>query len=155
MGTQKKKGDDLHVMWRIKYEPGTIKVVSRKNGKVVLTDERHTAGAPAKIVLTVDRKQIKANGKDLAFVSVKVLDKDGNLVPQADNLVKFKLNGNAFIAATDNGSETDHDQFQSHDRHAFNGLALAIVQSNGKPGMIKLTATSAGLKGASIVVDAK
>ena len=155
MGTKKKEGDDLHVMWRIKYEPGTIKVVSRKNGHVVLTDERHTVGAPAKIVLTVDRKQIKADGKDLAFVSVKILDKEGNLVPQADNLVKFNLNGNAFIAATDNGSETDHDSFQAHARHAFNGLALAILQSNGKPGMIKLTATSAGLKDASIVVDAK
>ncbi len=155
LGTKKKAGDDLHVMWRIKYEPGTIKVVSRKHGKVVLTDERHTAGPPAKIVLSVDRKLIKADGKDLAFVTVKVLDKDGNLVPKADNLVKFKLSGAGTITSTDNGSETDHDSFQTHNRHAFNGLALAILKSSDKAGKIRLTATSAGLNGAAIVVETK
>jgi beta-galactosidase len=155
MGTKKKEGDDLHVMWRVKFEPGTIKVVSRKDGKVVLTAERHTAGKPAKLVLTADRSKIKADGKDLSFITVKVLDKDGNLVPNADNLVKFKLNGNGFIAATDNGSETDHDPFKANYRHAFNGLALAILQSNGKAGNIKLTASSEGLQGASVVINAK
>lgn len=155
MGTKKKEGDDLHVMWRVKFEPGTIKVVSRKDGKVVLTAERHTAGKPAKIVLSADRSHIKADGKDLSFVTVKVLDKDGNMVPNADNLVKFKLNGNAFIAGVDNGSETDHDPFKANYRHAFNGLALAILQSNGKAGNITLTASSAGLQGASVVINAK
>jgi beta-galactosidase len=155
MGTKKKEGDDLHVMWRVKFEPGTIKVVSRKNGKVVLTAEKHTAGAPAKIVLSADRSKIKADGKDLSFVTVKVLDKNGNMVPNADNLVKFKLNGNAFIAGVDNGSETDHDPFKANYRHAFNGMALAILQSNGKAGNITLTASSAGLQGASVVINAK
>jgi len=155
MGIKKKEGDDLHVMWSVKFEPGTIKVVSRKDGKVVLTAEKHTAGKPAKIVLSADRSKIKADGKDLSFVTVKVLDKNGNLVPNADNLVKFKLNGNGSIAAVDNGSETDHDPFKANYRHAFNGLALAILQSSGKAGNITLTASSDGLQGASVVINAK
>ncbi len=97
MGIKKKTGDDLHVMWRLKYEPGTLKAVSRKNGKVVLVKEIHTAGAPAKIELSADRKNIKADGTDLSFITVKIVDKDGNVVPNAENPVNFKINGEAFM----------------------------------------------------------
>ncbi|HEY9003159.1 MAG TPA: beta-galactosidase GalB [Mucilaginibacter sp.] len=155
LGTKKKEGDDLHVMWRVKYEPGTIKAVSRKDGKVVLTREIHTAGKPAKIQLIADRKNIKADGKDLSFITVKILDKDGNVVPTADNLVDFKINGNAFIAGVDNGSETDLDSFKASSRHAFNGLALAIVQTKQKVGAITFTAVSKGLQSATVVLQAK
>jgi len=155
LGTKKKEGDDLHIMWRVKYEPGILKAVSRKDGKVVLTREIHTAGAPAKIQLIADRKLIKADGKDLSFVTVKILDKDGNVVPDADNLVNFKISGTAFIAGVDNGSETDHDPFKASYRKAFNGLALAIIQSKDKPGNITLTATSNGLQSAMVVLQAK
>ena len=129
LGTKKKEGDDLHVMWRVKFEPGTLKAVSRKDGKVVLTREIHTAGAPAKIELIADRKNIKADGKDLSFITVRILDKDGNVVPNADNLVNFKISGQGFIASVDNGDEVSHDPFKADYRKAFNGLALAIVQS--------------------------
>ncbi|MEO6849022.1 MAG: beta-galactosidase GalB, partial [Mucilaginibacter sp.] len=155
MGIKKKTGDDLHVVWRLKFVPGTLKAVSRKNGKVVLTSVIHTAGKPAKILLSADRKNIKADGKDLSFITVKILDKDGNVVPTADNLVNFKINGNAFIAAVDNGLETDHDPFKANYRHAFNGLALAIVQSKEKAGNITFTASSKGLQGATVVLTAK
>jgi len=155
LGVKKKTGDDLHIMWRVKYEPGTLKAVSRKNGKTVLTREIHTAGTPAKIELTADRKNIKADSKDLSFITVRILDKDGNLVPNADNLVNFKINGEAFIASVDNGDEVSHDPFKANYRKAFNGLALAIVQTKEKAGAITFTATSVGLKGASVVLQAK
>ena len=155
VGIRKKNGDDLHVMWRLKFEPGTLKAVSRKDGKVVLTQEIHTAGKPAKIELSADRSIINADGKDLSFITVKVLDKDGNVVPDADNLVNFKLNGNAFIASVDNGDPVSHDSFKVPYRKAFHGLALAIVQSKDKPGDINFTATSAGLQSASLVIKAK
>ncbi|MBS1504363.1 MAG: DUF4982 domain-containing protein, partial [Bacteroidetes bacterium] len=155
LGTRTKQGDDLHVMWRVKYEPGTLKAVSRKNGKIVKTETIHTAGKAAKIILIVDRKNIKADGKDLSFVTAKVLDKDGNMVPTADNLVKFKLSGNGFIAGVDNGCETDHTSFKASQKNAFNGLALAILQSNGKAGGITLLASSPGLQGARITINAK
>ncbi len=155
LGVKKKEGDDLHIMWRVKFEPGTLKAVSRKDGKVVLTREIHTAGKPAKIELVADRKNIKADGKDLSFITVKILDKDGNVVPDADNLVNFKISGNASIASVDNGLETDHDPFKADYRHAFNGLALAIVQSKDKPGSVTFTATSKGLQGATVVLQTK
>ena len=155
LGIRKKTGDDLHVMWRVKYVPGTLKAISRKNGNVVLTQEIHTAGAPAKIELIADRKVIKADGKDLSFVTVKILDKDGNLVPDADNLVNFKLNGNAFIASVDNGDPVSHDSFKVNYRKAFHGLALAIVQSKETPGNINFTATSKGLQSAALTIKAK
>jgi len=139
----------------VKYEPGTLKAVSRKNGKVVLTREIHTAGAPAKIELVADRKNIKADGKDLSFITVKILDKDGNVVPNADNLVNFKISGPGFIAGVDNGDEVSHDPFKANYRKAFNGLALAIVQTKEKAGSITFTATSAGLLSATVVLMSK
>ncbi|MGN6395922.1 MAG: beta-galactosidase GalB [Mucilaginibacter sp.] len=155
IGIRKKKGDDLHVMWRLKYEPGTLKAVSRKNGKVVMTREIHTAGKPAKIQLWPDRTGMRANRKDLSFVTVRILDSKGNVVPTADNLVNFKINGQGFIAGVDNGDENDHDSFKVNYRKAFNGLALAIIQAKEKRGDVSLTATSKGLAPATIVLHVK
>lgn len=155
LGIKKKTGDDLHVMWRLKFEPGTLKAISRKNGKVVLTKEIRTAGAPAKIELIADRSNIKADGKDLSFVTVRILDKEGNLVPDATNLVNFKVNGQASIASVDNGDPVSHDPFKADYRRAFHGLALAIVQSKEVAGNITLIATSAGLKPATITIRSK
>jgi beta-galactosidase len=155
LGIQKKTGDDLHVMWRVKFEPGTLKAISRKNGKTVLTREIHTAGSPAKIELIADRSQIKADGKDLSFVTVKILDKDGNVVPGADNKVNFKVNGEGFIASVDNGDPVSHDPFKANYRKAFHGLALAIVQTKEKAGTITLTASADGLQGSTLVLKSK
>jgi beta-galactosidase len=155
LGIQKKTGDDLHVMWHVKYEPGTLKAVSRKNGKTVLTREIHTAGAPAKIELIADRSQIKADGKDLSFITVKILDKDGNVVPDADNKVSFKINGEGFIASVDNGDPVSHDPFKADYRKAFHGLALAIVQAKEKAGTITFTASADGLQSSTLVLKTK
>lgn len=155
LGVKKKEGDDLHIMWRLKFEPGTLKAVSRKDGKVVLTREIHTAGAPARIELTADRSNIKADGKDLSFITARILDKDGNVVPDADNEISFKIDGQAFIAGVDNGDPVTHDPFKADWRKAFHGLALAIVQTKHTPGTIKFTATAKGLEGASVTLVAK
>ncbi|RWY47237.1 beta-galactosidase GalB [Mucilaginibacter gilvus] len=155
VGIKKKTGDDLHVMWRLKYEPGTLKAVSRKNGKVVLTKVINTAGAPAKIELTADRSNIKADGKDLSFITVRILDKAGNVVPNADNLVKFKIAGPASIASVDNGDPVSHDPFKADYRKAFHGLALAIVQGKETAGSVTFTATSEGLAPATVVIKTK
>jgi beta-galactosidase len=152
LGIRKKKTDDLHVMWRIVFEPGTLRAVSRKNGQIVLTKEITTAGAPAKIILSVDRKSIKADGRDLAFITAKIVDRDGNLVPDANNLLKFTLNGPGLIIATDNGSETGLDSFQATEKKAFNGLCLAVVRSTPQAGMINLQAQAEGLTASSIEI---
>jgi beta-galactosidase len=155
LGTKRKTGDDLHVMWRVPFEPGTLKAVSRNQGKVVLIREVRTAGQPARIILSPDRKVIKADGSDLSFVTVKVVDANGTVVPHADNLVKFQLTGGGSIAGVDNGSQVSHEPFKANYRKAFHGMALAIIQSDDKAGRITLKATSEGLAPASVVIDAK
>lgn len=153
LGTRKKQGDDLHVMWRVAYTPGTLKAITRLNGRIVKQTEIKTAGAPAKIILTADRKSIKADGKDLSFVTVTIVDKYGNKVPDAANLVQFEINGPAKIAAVDNGSETSMESFRGNQRKAFNGMCLAVIQSDTKPGAVHVKAQSNGLATSTLTLS--
>jgi beta-galactosidase len=154
LGVKKKEADALHVMWRVRYQPGTIKAVTWLNGKTVLTKEIKTAGKPAQIKLIADRQRIKATGNDLSYITVKILDNAGNLVPEADNLVQFHIKGEGIIAGVDNGSPTSMEPFKSNQRKAYNGLCLAIIQSKAKAGKIILEATSPGFKSATITITA-
>jgi beta-galactosidase len=155
LGTRKKTGDDLHVMWRVKYAPGTLKAVSKKEGRVILTKEMKTAGEPEAISMAADRKTIKANGEDLSFITVKILDARGNLVPGADNEVQFTVSGEGSIVGVDNGSETSMELFKADHRKAFNGMCMLVVQSKNKAGKITVKATSKGLPLASEVIQVK
>jgi beta-galactosidase len=155
LGTKRKSGEDLHVMWRVPFQPGTLKAISRRQGKVVLTREIRTAGQPARINLSPDHKVLKADGSDLSFVTVKVVDANGTVVPYADNLINFQLTGEGSIAAVDNGSQISHEPFKANYRKAFHGLALAIVQSKDRAGRITLKATADGLTPASVVIVSK
>ncbi len=154
-GTKRKQGDDMQVFWRLDYEPGVLKAVSRKNGQVVLTRELRTAAEPARIELIPDRKTIKAAGVDLSFVTVKVVDSNGTVVPKADNSIKFEVSGEGFLAGVDNGNQISHESFKGKQRKAFHGLALAIVQAKRKPGRIVMKASSANLPPASVVIYAR
>ena len=154
-GTKRKEGDELHVMWRLPFEPGTLKAVSRRNGKEVLTREIKTTGKPARIELIADRDTINADAKDLSFVTVKVLDKDGNVVPYADNLIRFSVKGSGFIAGVDNGFQASIEPFKANYRKAYHGLCLAIVQSDGKHGEIILKAEADGLDSSYIKLLSK
>ena len=149
-GVRSKDAEHLHVVWNVTFEPGTVKVVARKNGVETASREIHTAGEPAQIRLTPDRSIIKADGTDLSFVTVEILDKDGNLCPNADNLVQFEISGNGFIAGVDNGSPISLERFKDNKRKAFYGKCLVVLQNNGKKGKIKLDAVSEGLKRAHI-----
>ncbi|MEQ7799499.1 beta-galactosidase GalB [Pedobacter sp. ASV1-7] len=155
LGSKTKQGEDLHVQWQLKYEPGVLKAVSKKNGKVVLVKETKTAGKPAKIELVADRSTIAANGTDLSFVTVRILDEQGNLVPDADNLVQFKLEGEGIIAGVDNGFQASLEPFKADYRKAYRGLCLAIVQANKKAGKLELRATASGLEAASLTITVK
>lgn len=154
LGVKKKANDELHVKWRVPFESGTLKAISRKNSRIVLTREIKTAGKPYKIELLADRKLIKADGKDLSFVTVRILDKAGNLVPDADNLIKFSVAGAGSLAATDNGYQADTMSFKSNNRKCWKGIALAIIKSTEKKGNITLKVSSSGLLPASIVLKA-
>lgn len=149
-GVRSKDAEHLHVVWNVTFEPGTVKVVARKDGVETASQEIHTAGEPAQIRLTPDRRTIRSNGTDLSFVTVEILDKDGNLCPNADNLVQFETVGNGFIAGVDNGSPISLERFKDNKRKAFYGKCLVVLQNNGKKGKISLKATSEGLKDAHI-----
>ena len=123
-----------------------MKVIARESGKVVAEKEICTAGKPAEIRLTPDRSILTADGKDLCFVTVEVLDEKGNLCPDADNLVNFTVQGNGFIAGVDNGNPVSMERFKDEKRKAFYGKCLVVIQNDGKPGKAKLTATSEGLR---------
>ncbi|MGD8781221.1 MAG: DUF4982 domain-containing protein [Ignavibacteria bacterium] len=155
LGIKKKSEDIFHLTWQLKFASGTLKAVARSNGKEILTKEIKTAGEPAKIKLEADRNIISADGKDLSFVTVKILDKDGNLVPDADNLVNFSISGSGKIAAVDNGLQTSHKSFKTNYRKAFNGLCLAVIQSNKEEGKIILTAESDDLDKEKIIIKTK
>jgi len=148
LGRKKKGQYEYRLRWDdVVYQPGALKVVTYKNGKVWATDEVKTAGEPAGLKLEPDRNRICADGKDLSFVTVTVTDKNGLTAPRAGNRIHFDIEGPGEIVATDNGDPTSFEPFPSRDRKAFNGLCLVIVRGKaGQPGTIRLTTTSDGLK---------
>lgn len=142
---------DLHLSWDVPYEPGTLKIVGKKDGKTVI-EEVLTTSVPDAIRLTADRKNINADMQDIVNVKVEIVDKNGLVVPTANNAVEFKVEGEGILIGTDNGNPQDKTQMKSKQRSVFNGLALAVIQSTEKSGNIRLSATSEGLKDAVIQV---
>jgi len=147
--------EDLHLVWNVPYSPGKLKAVAKMNGKIVSTDIVQTAGDPAKIILTPDRTEISADGIDLSFVKVEIVDDEGRICPNADNLLKFNIKGQGSIAGVGNGNPISHEYFKAEERKAFHGLALVIIQSSGNTGEINLTATSDGLKKSEVIIKTK
>ena len=149
-----KRQQRYRLMWMdTKYEPGTVKVVAYdKDGKAVAEKEMHTAGKPYAIRLEADRKEITADGKDLSFVTVSVVDKDGNLCPLADNEIKFKVKGKGYYRAGANGNPASLESFQRPQMKVFSGMMTAIVSSTEEAGKIVLEASSKGLKKAQLEI---
>jgi len=138
------------------YQPGELKVVAYKGGKEWATDVVKTAGPAAKLLLKPDRATIAGDGHDLSFISLTVADKDGLMVPRSRNPILFEVSGPGEIVATDNGDATDMTLFSSHERKAFNGLALVIVKARrGQTGEITVTAKSEGLTMGSTTINSK
>ncbi|MFK8375731.1 DUF4982 domain-containing protein [Capnocytophaga canimorsus] len=145
------------LMWLdTKYEAGEVKVIAYdKNGKAVAEKIVKTAGKPHSLRLTADRNVITADGKDLSFITIEAVDKDGNLCPNVNDLVTFKVSGAGTYRAAANGDATSTDQFHLPKMHLFNGKLVAIVQSSEKAGEITFEAKSKGLKTAVIKVKTK
>jgi beta-galactosidase len=154
LGRKKKERFEYRLHWDdVVYQPGTLKVVAYKNGRTWATDTVKTAGAPAKLLAEADRSRLEADGQDLAFITVTVADKEGVMAPRAGNRLTFELDGPGEIVATDNGDATSLGAFQSTERKAFNGLAVAIVRAKaGQPGTFRLNVKSDGLQEASVKI---
>ena len=143
---------DLHLTWDVPYEPGILKAVGIKDRKIAATSEVFTTGEPAAVGLSTDREFIAADRRDVAHLTAQILDDNGRIVPIADDEVTFDLEGEGSLLGVDNGNPGSHEDYKSNRRRAFNGLCLAIVQSNGKPGRIRVTASSPSLKPASVII---
>ena len=143
------------LMWMdVVYEPGELKVVAYdKNGNVAEEKTVRTAGRPHHLELVPDRVELTANGKDLAYVTVRVVDKDGNLCPFDDRLVNFSVKGAGTYAAGANGNAACLDLFHLPRMHAFSGQLTAIVKAGKEEGEIVLEAKARGLKPARLVLQ--
>ena len=147
----KKDSHEYHLMWRVKFEPGEVKAVARKDGKVVADKVIRTAGAPAALSLTADRTHFgkNSNGDNLAFITVEVVDKDGNLCPRAEDQIFFDVEGGR-IVGTDNGNPVSMERFKEPKRKAFNGKCLVVVATDG--GDVMLKARGYQLQGGEILI---
>jgi len=150
LGVKRKQGDVFHLMWRVAYAPGTLRAVARKGGAVMATTEVETAGPPVRVALAPDRSALRADGDDLSFVTVQVLDRAGVVIPTADRLVRFRVSGDARIVGVDNGDQISHASLKADRVNLFNGKALVIVRAGKRAGTATLTAESAGLEPATV-----
>ena len=158
LGVQKKNNDTpqnrYRLMWmNVKYEPGTVKVVAfDENGKAAEEKEIHTAGKPYQIVLDADRKTITANGEDISFVTVSVVDKNGIPCPTASHQLKFKVSGAGSYRAACNGDATSLEMFHKDTMKLFSGKLVVLVQSSKTAGKIKLEVNGPGLKSSTLTL---
>jgi beta-galactosidase len=129
-----------HLEWKVKYEPGVLEARGSKGSKVVLTEKRETTGKVETIVLAADRIEIDANGEDIAVIRVEGRDKEGRLVPTADNQISFKVTGDGALIGVGNGDPNCQESDKEPRRSLFNGLAQLIVQANKTPSSIVLEA---------------
>ena len=145
------------LMWMdTKYEPGTLKVVAYdKEGNAVAEEEVHTAGKPHHIELSADRNQLTADGKDLSFINVRVVDKNGNLCPDDTRQIQFKVRGAGAYRAAANGNSASLELFHLSEMKLFSGQLTAIVQTAEEPGTIYFEASAPGVKGATLELISK
>jgi beta-galactosidase len=145
---------DLHLVWDVPYQPGILKAIGRKAGKIACEEEIRTSEVPAAIRLSVDRSSIHPVG-DAAQIKIEILDKNGYLVPDADNQIQLVVEGVGSLLGFDNGNPADHGSMKDNRRKAFNGLALAVIGSNGGFGDIHVRAESEGIKSVSLEISVK
>lgn len=153
----KREGQDFRLVWdSVVYQPGSVRVVAYKNGQKWAENEVQTTGEARKIRLEADRNSLDAGSRELAFVTVRLTDEEGRTVPTACCPLKFEVEGAGELVATDNGDPISFTPFQSAEREAFNGLALAIVRARkGAAGEIRVRVSGEGLEPAVLQLEAR
>jgi beta-galactosidase len=146
-----------HAAWRVPYEPGTLSATGYVDGHARLAARVETTSAPTQLRLTADRTTIAADGRDLAVVTISVVDREGRAVPTSDATVGFEVAGGGRILGVGNGDPSSHEPDRIRpparwSRRLFNGLAQLLLQSNGEASPIRLTATAPGLAPAELTV---
>ena len=153
LGQKSRPADDSPRTWMVPFVPGTLKAVGTNSGRVVASYELRTAGKPAAIALAADRNVLTPVWDDVVYVSATVVDENGVLVPNAGDLITFKIRGPGVIAAVESADNNSHEPFQASERHAFQGGCFAIIKATA-PGKITIEASASGLKSSSIIISA-
>ncbi|MCY7088191.1 LPXTG-anchored adhesin/beta-galactosidase BgaA [Streptococcus oralis] len=149
---------ELYLEWKVAYQPGTLEAVARDEaGKEIARDKITTAGQPAGVRLVKEEHAIAADGKDLTYIYYEIVDSQGNVVPTANNLVRFQLHGQGQLVGVDNGEQASRERYKAQPdgswiRRAFNGKGVAIVKSTEQAGKFTLTAHSDLLKSDQVTV---
>ncbi len=144
-------------VWYVPYEPGELRIVTYKHKTKEVAAEYvvHTAGEPSTIEIKPDSKVMEANSQDLIYLECNIVDKDGNFVPTANNMLEFTVSGEATLIGVDNGSNMCLESFKGDKHSAFSGKCLAIIKSTKKAGKITVTVNSNGLKSQSVTLESK
>jgi beta-galactosidase len=154
LGSQKLHDDAAPRLWKVDFAPGTLRAVAKNHGLAVAQSRLRTAGPPAKIQLAATASTIAAGWDDVCRVTATVVDKDGQPVPAANNLITFKLSGPGVIAAVDNADNASHEPFQAAERRAFQSRCVAFLKATAPSGKITLTASAPGLTAATLALQA-
>jgi len=142
--------EGLKMSWEVPFAPGTLKAVAYKDGRVIAEDQIQTAGPATRLVLESDRPALKADGLDLAHITVRVVDDNGIMVPDAKQLVHFSVTGNGTNAGVDNGDMYSGESWQMNARSVYQGRALLVVRAGRKDGSVQIQANAEGLKPATL-----
>jgi beta-galactosidase len=149
LGSKPLPRDAAPRVWRVAFEPGVIQAACKTGPR----EELHTAGKPAKIVLSADRPKLRNDWDDVAYVTASITDSQGIVVPTAEAAIAFRIAGPGALAALDSGDNASHESFQSPTRQAFNGSVVATIRATA-PGKVTLAASSPGLTPASVTIEA-
>ncbi len=152
LGSQPLPPDASPRAWTVRFEPGTLVAIGTHNGQVAATSEVRTAGKPAKILLTARHLELSPQWDDVACVRAEIADANGVLVPEARDLVSFKLSGPGVLAAVDSGDNASHESFRAQARRAYRGSCVAFVRAREASGELTLSASAPGLQGALLVL---
>ena len=153
LGKQEHKEGDLHFMWKVPFKPGELKAVGHSIDDIEISDIVRTAGSPSRLASSADRYSLAADGQDLSFITVDVVDAKGVRVPDANNMIKFTVEGPAEIVGLDNGDQCCHESFKGTQHSAFNGKCLCIVRTiRGEDGRVVVRAAADGLEGTEVEI---
>ncbi|MBK0384061.1 DUF4982 domain-containing protein [Pedobacter sp. SD-b] len=149
---EKPMTEDYRILWKVPYAPGQLKVIAKKNGKVVATDVQNTASEAYTFSVKKIAKPMLANQADVAQIEISIIDKKGNEVPYANNLINFEVTGPGKLIGVENGDVLDLSSSKGSQRKAFNGKCLALVQSTDKPGEIKIKISAKNLVSKQLII---
>lgn len=155
LGSKPQNRDASPRVWKISFQPGTLRAIARNSGVEVAVDQLRTAGAPSKLVVTTHRSQLSPAWDEVAFVTATVVDNNGVRVPRANDLVSFSISGPGAIVAVDSADNASIEPFHARQRRAYQGSCEAMVRATGSSGEVMVTATAVGLEAANVSIQLK